>query len=168
MAGVISLTNGYIWRVGNGQNINIWKDAWILNCADRKVITPRKGNLLSKVSDLIDPVTNSWDEDLVKQTLWPIVAQRVLAIPLPMHNMLDFIAWSYTKNGLFSVRSAYLAEWNKQHERKLQYSNGMGRINANPIWGKIWKLSCPGKVIFLFGLRYMEHSHVVLCLLIDT
>ena len=48
MAGVKSLKNGYIWRVGNGQNIDIWRDAWILNCADRKIITPRSGNLLSK------------------------------------------------------------------------------------------------------------------------
>ena len=49
---------------------------------------------MSKVSDLIHPVTNDWDVDLVRQTLWPVDAQRVLAIPLPQHNMLDFVAWS--------------------------------------------------------------------------
>lgn len=146
MAGVDSLRNGYIWRVGTGQNINIWRDAWIPNCANRRIITPRRGNLLTKVSDLIDPITNFWDEDLVRQTLWPIDARRVLVIPLPMHNMPDFIAWSYTKNGLFTVWSAYLEEWNKQHGRKLEYTNGMGRSKVNPIWGKIWKLACPAKV----------------------
>ena len=103
------------------------------------------------MADLIDPITNSWDEDLVRQTLWPIDVQRVLAIPLPMQNMSDSIAWSYTKNGVFTVRSAYLEEWNQQHGRKLQYTNGMGRTNVNPIWGKIWKLSCPAKVkIFIW------------------
>ena len=45
------------------------------NCANRKIITPRRGHLLSKVSDLIDKVMNFWDEDLVTQTLWPIDAQ---------------------------------------------------------------------------------------------
>ena len=146
MAGVNSLRNGYIWRVGNGQKIDIREDAWIPNCANRKIITPRRRHLFSKVSGLIDPIMNCWDEDLVIQTLWPIDAQRVLAIPLLMHDMPDFIAWRYTKNGLFTVRSAYFEEWNQQHGRKLQYTNGMGRTNANPIWGKIWKLSCPAKV----------------------
>ena len=103
MAGMKSLRNGYIWKVKNGQNIDIWRDAWISNCANRIIITSRRGNLLEKVSDLIDPVRNGWDEDLIRQKLWPIDAQRVLAIPLPMHNMPDLIAWSYTKNGLFTV-----------------------------------------------------------------
>ena len=49
---------------------------------------------MSKVSDLIDPIMNYWDEDLVRQTLWPIDAQRVLAIPLSMHNMTDFFRCS--------------------------------------------------------------------------
>jgi hypothetical protein len=168
MAGVNSLRNGYIWRVGNGQNIDIWRDAWIPHGANRKIITHRRGHLLSKVSDLIDPVTNCWDEDLVRQTLWPIDAQRVLAIPISMHNMSDFIAWSYTKNGLFTVRSAYLDEWNKQHGRKVQYTNGMGRINANPIWCKIWKLSCPAKIKIFIWRTLHEPSHAVLRLPIDT
>lgn len=52
---------------------------------------------------------------------------------------------------MFTVRSAYLKEWNQQHGKKLQYINGMGRINVNPIWEKIWKLSCPAKVkIFIW------------------
>ena len=61
--------------------------------------------------------------------------------------MPDFIAWSYTKNGMFSVRSAYSIEWENQYGNKLKYSNGMGRTTVNPIWSKIWKLACPAKVI---------------------
>uniref|UniRef100_A0A453RFL4 Reverse transcriptase zinc-binding domain-containing protein n=1 Tax=Aegilops tauschii subsp. strangulata TaxID=200361 RepID=A0A453RFL4_AEGTS len=99
MAGVNTLKHGYIWRVGNGQKIDIWEDAWIPNCANRKVITPKGQLLLSKVSDLIDPSSNRWDEDLIRQTLWPVDLQRVLAIPLPQFDMLDFVAWSHTKSG---------------------------------------------------------------------
>ena len=40
MAGVVSLRNGYIWRVGTGENIDICRDAWIPNCLGRKIITP--------------------------------------------------------------------------------------------------------------------------------
>ena len=87
----------------------------------------------------------------MRQTLWPVDAQRVLVTPLPMHNMSDFIAWSFTKNGCFTVRSAYFEEWNKQYGRKLQHTNGMGKINVNIIWSKFWKLSCLAKVkIFIW------------------
>ena len=92
MAGVDSLKKGYIWKVGNGQNIDIWRDAWIPNGANRKIITPRRGQLLTKDFDLIDPINNCWDEDLVRQMLWPIDVQRVLTIPLPTYDMSDFIA----------------------------------------------------------------------------
>ena len=46
LAGVNTLKNGYIWQVGNGQNIDIWEDAWIPNRANRKVITPKGQHLL--------------------------------------------------------------------------------------------------------------------------
>ena len=82
-------------------------------------MTPRKGQLLSRVVDLIDPVSNIWDEDLIRQTMWPIDAQRILSIPLSQHNMSDFIAWSYTKNGMFSVRSAYSVKLDHHYGSKL-------------------------------------------------
>src|SRR4051812_1351825 len=132
MAGINTLKRGYIWRVGNGHNINIWEDVWIPNCATRKIMTHRGGQLLSKVGDLIDHVSNNWDEDLIRQTMWPIDVQWILSIPLSQHDMTDFIAWSYTKNGMFSVRSAYSVEWNHQYGSKLKYANGMGRITHNP------------------------------------
>ena len=53
--------------------------------------------MLRKVADLIDPIINSWDEDLLRQTLWPIDVQRVLTIPISQHDMPDFIAWNFTK-----------------------------------------------------------------------
>ena len=91
MAGINSLKRGYIWRVGNGQNINIWEDAWIPNCATRKVVTPKGGQLLTKVGDLIDPASNTWDEDLITQTMWPIDVQRILSIPISRHDMPDLL-----------------------------------------------------------------------------
>ena len=40
MAGTNTLKHGYIWRVGNGHNINIWEHAWIPNYGTRKIVTP--------------------------------------------------------------------------------------------------------------------------------
>ena len=92
MQGVNTLKHGYIWRVGDGEKINIWMDAWIPNAPSRMIITPRGNQLLSKVSDLIDPATGHWDVPLVEQTFWPIDVERVLALPLPTHDMSDFVA----------------------------------------------------------------------------
>ena len=77
------------------------------------------------MADFIVPVSNNYDEDLVRQTLWPIDAQHALAIPHPQYDMHDFVVWSYTKNRLFSVRSAYFVEWDHQHEMKPRCANGM-------------------------------------------
>lgn len=93
--------------------------------------------------DLIDPTTNSWDEDLVRKMLWLVDAQCVLSIPLPQHNMSDFIL---TKNGMFIVWSAYFVEWDHQHGRKLRRTNGMGQTTLNTIWNNVWNLSCLAKV----------------------
>ena len=101
MADTNTLKRGYIWRVRNGNNINIWEDAWIPSYAARKIVTPKGGNMLTKVGDLIDPASNTWDEDLIRQIMWPIDVQRILSIPLPQHDMQDFIAWNFTKNGIF-------------------------------------------------------------------
>ena len=90
LAGINTLKR--CWRVGNEHNINIWEDAWIPNYATMKIVTPKGGNLLTKVGDLIDPVYNTWDEDLIRQTMWPIDVQRILSIPLPQYDMQDFIA----------------------------------------------------------------------------
>lgn len=59
MQGVEVLRDGVIWRVGNGQSINIWEDLWVPRDMTRKPITPRGRNLLQRVDELIDPVTES-------------------------------------------------------------------------------------------------------------
>ena len=82
MVGGNTIKLGYIWRVGDGKNINIWSDPWIPQAPDRMVITRRGGQLLSKVADLINPPNGEWAESLVNQTFWPIDARRILAIPL--------------------------------------------------------------------------------------
>jgi hypothetical protein len=69
-AGIQTLKNGHIWRAGDGTMINICEDEWIPSSHSRKVLTPKGQNICTRVSDLIDPYTNSWDMDFVNQTLW--------------------------------------------------------------------------------------------------
>lgn len=144
MAGVETLRHGYIWRVGDGEQIKIWEDPWIPQSPSRKVISPRGNNILSRVSDLIDPTTGHWDEQLVMKTFWHVDVQRILDIPLSLHEMRDFLAWNPTKTGVFMVRSAYKVEWESQFGTKLQQLAGPSFV-AN-VWDSVWSLLCPAKI----------------------
>ena len=119
-AGIQTFKRGHVWRVGDGSRINIWSDPWVPGSPNRKIAT-RRGNILyTKVSELIDVETNTWDEELIREIFWPIDAQRILNIPLAIGMMEDFVAWHFTKSGIFIVRSYYYAEWDHQHGDKLR------------------------------------------------
>jgi ribonuclease HI len=152
-AGIQTFKKGHIWRVGQGNNINIWEDEWIPGSYSRKVLTPKGQNVYTRVHELIDPVTNSWDEELIRQTFWQVDVRRILAIPLPAHDMEDFVGWSLTKTGTFSVRSAYHAEWESQFGSRVNRGQGGGTMKPHPMWDTIWKLKVPAKVkIYLWRL----------------
>jgi hypothetical protein len=152
-AGIQTFKKGGIWRVGNGNNINIWEDRWVPGSYSCKVLTPKGQNIYTKVSDLIDPITNSWDEELIGEIFWNVDKHRILAIPLPSHDREDFVGWSLTKSGTFSVRTAYHAEWESRFGPRVNGGSAPSAMNPHPMWDKIWKLKCPSKVkIFLWRL----------------
>jgi hypothetical protein len=68
LKGVGLLKEGIVWRVGDGTNINIWTDPWLARDDARFPITPRGQCVLTKVNELLNPITGVWDEDLVRQT----------------------------------------------------------------------------------------------------
>ena len=97
-----------------GERIKIWTDHWIPQEPSRKVITPRGNTLLCTVNELINPETGGWDEDLVRHIFFSVDVDRILKIPLSLHQQEDFVAWQYTRSGTFSVRSAYYVEFDHQ------------------------------------------------------
>ena len=104
--GVQALKKGLIWRVGDGTQINIWLDPWIPDGVTRRPITPRGQTLLTRVSELIDPITGNWDRQLIEEVFWEEDWGRILGIPIKA-GMDDLLAWHYDKKGIFSVKSNY-------------------------------------------------------------
>ncbi|XP_050278363.1 uncharacterized protein LOC126719908 [Quercus robur] len=60
------LLKGAKWRVGSGESINVWLDAWLPSLDHPRIQSPIvEGFEDIKVHDLIDPVTHSWDDSLI-------------------------------------------------------------------------------------------------------
>ena len=96
VAGIATFKRGHIWRVGNGESINIWLDPWIPTSPNMRVISPRQGAVYTKVSELIDPVTGTWDASLLHDLFSIVDVDRILQIPLNSQGFEDFIAWGLT------------------------------------------------------------------------
>jgi hypothetical protein len=106
LKGVQLLKKGIIWRVDDGKDIKVWTDPWIPRGETRRVISQKGNTTITQMTKLIDPITNSWDVGLVKQTFLPEDAHIILQIPIQEHKE-DFIARHFDKKGIFSVKSAY-------------------------------------------------------------
>ena len=65
LKGVKLLNEEIIWCIENSESVDIWTDPWIPLGDTRRPATYRGQTLLSKVADLIDPGSGSWDESLV-------------------------------------------------------------------------------------------------------
>ena len=145
-AGIQTFKRGHIWRVGDGTQINIWDDPWIPSSPTRKIMTRRGNTVYTKVSELFDPITDSWDEELLRRIFWSTDVERILHIPLARTMMGDFMSWHFTKTGTFSVRSCYYVEWEHQHGSKLRRTSAFGTSSNLPIWRTVWGLKVPAKI----------------------
>jgi hypothetical protein len=59
------------------------------------------------VEDLLLPDGQGWNEQKLRATFFEVDVSDILKIPIGRAGTDDYIAWNYTKNGMFSVRSAY-------------------------------------------------------------
>ncbi|KAL0399727.1 UNVERIFIED_CONTAM: putative mitochondrial protein [Sesamum radiatum] len=107
MAALFLFRAGCRWRIGSGVHVRVWTDPWLPRPRSFRPITPPAPNLAHLlVSELIDPVRD-WKTELVERLFWPCDSSIILAIPLSRVGEGDLLTWHYSKNGSFTVRSAY-------------------------------------------------------------
>ncbi|CAN6562431.1 unnamed protein product [Malus baccata var. baccata] len=97
---------GLRWQVGNGKSINIRKDPWFPKPSTFKV-KPKANLEGTKVSDLIDPATNSWRTEKISNGFNRDDVLPILSIPLSQVGIDDRLVWHYTTNGVYLVKFGY-------------------------------------------------------------
>ncbi|CAO1943396.1 unnamed protein product [Urochloa humidicola] len=147
MSGIKLLKEGLIWRMGNGERINVWSDAWLPREGSRKSITPRGRNIIQRASDLINPITSTWDEELVTSIFGDEDAEAILRLPVHLQ-WEDSPAWHFESKGNFTVKSAYkVCVEVQKRERNKTMSSGTRIIASEEIfWKKVWNLYVPSKI----------------------
>ncbi|KAL4273917.1 hypothetical protein GQ457_13G010390 [Hibiscus cannabinus] len=101
------LEHGLGWRVGDGQSIDIWSEAWITGTSSGRVESSVTNGQFFRVVDLIETSTHTWNEDLIRSIFSNQEALNILRIPLPHRSIPDFRIWRGDRSGLYSVRSGY-------------------------------------------------------------
>ena len=153
LKGVQVLQSGIIWRVGDGCTINIWSDPWLPRGISRSVTSQQGSHVITKVSDLIDPTSGTWDIQLLRQTFNEEDVQVILQI-LIQGGAIDTPAWNFDKKGKFSVKSAYQVVLGKQARNSAHDVASSSSQNVQcrtTFWKKLWRLPLPKKSCASYG-----------------
>uniref|UniRef100_A0A8R7TWE4 Reverse transcriptase zinc-binding domain-containing protein n=1 Tax=Triticum urartu TaxID=4572 RepID=A0A8R7TWE4_TRIUA len=157
LKGVQVLQSGIIWRVGDGRNINIWADPWLPRGVSRRVTSQQGSHVITKVSDLIDPTSSTWDLQLIDQTFNKEDVEVIVQIPI-REGAKDTPAWHFDKKGIFSVKSAYQVVL--ENQAKNSAHGGASSSSKNDqhritFWKKLWTFPLPNKILhFLWRLSH--------------
>jgi hypothetical protein len=135
------LKEGLVWRIGNGLKTRIWKDRWLPRPSTFMIQSPP--SLLNSdaiVSEIIDEDTRWWKTQLLETLFSDEEVQLILSLPVSSTNREDVCIWRGTKNGNFSVRSAYYLQVELDNRGLADSSSSK---DYYLVWRKIWGLEIP-------------------------
>ena len=142
------LLKGAKWRVGSGESINAWLDAWLPSLDHPRIQSPIvEGFEDIKVQDLIDLVTHSWDDCLIHGLFNTNEVCLIKSIPLWPTPVRDKLTRPFNALGLYTVKSRYkflvseeLNNWSPRHSD-----------HNSELWKLIWVLMSQIKSKTLYG-----------------
>jgi hypothetical protein len=139
------LSEGLIWRVGNGRNISVCDDNWIPRPSIQRPLGYLPEATAERVEDLLLPDGRGWNEQKLRATFYEADVSDILKIPVGRAGTEDYIAWNYTKNGIFSVRSAYHLKMQLNQLRAGRPSSSLSS-GEHRGWLALWSADVPSKV----------------------
>lgn len=141
------LLKGLVWRIVNGESVNVWHDDWIPRSGVRHPLGKRSDKSVEKVSDLLLPGTKEWNVELTNEVFYEADVNDILQIQIGTWEGDDYLAWNYTSNGTFSVKYAYKARRFSDLVVHLDRKGGSSSSSdAHKGWLKLWSCDVPGKM----------------------
>lgn len=101
------IKEGALWQIGDGSQVNLWEDPWVVG-EDGRLVISTKVDEVRKVSDLINSSRMEWKSDLLSLYFNERDKKCILSIPLTMRAPNDSLTWGYSKDGLYSTKTAYM------------------------------------------------------------
>jgi hypothetical protein len=95
----------------------LWEDSWLAWQNGYKTLTPNNGdNNISRVSDImLTQPCKSWNYTLIDSTFLPFEGDIniIKQTPLILEHIEDTLMWPHSKDGSYTVKSAYnlLTQW---------------------------------------------------------
>jgi ribonuclease HI len=143
--GVELLKHGAIKRIGDGESTRIWRDNWIPRTPNMKPSDSIRVCRLRRVSQLMRPNSNEWDEGKLRRFFQPWDVDEILKVRLPLNKAPDWVAWQYEKTGIFTARSAYRLALTRSLDLDSMGSSASAS-GERGVWKKLWQLPVPPKV----------------------
>ncbi|CAN0841413.1 Transposon TX1 uncharacterized 149 kDa protein [Linum grandiflorum] len=134
----LAVLQGYRWKVGDGSQIKVWEDPWIRR--EGSFIVESTSPIPDwdlRVSALLQPSGDAWDEDRVRGLFHPRESDEILAMVV-VGGERDMPVWHYSKYGEYTVRSAY--------RLLLERVGDMETLRCDGEWRKLWALKLPPKI----------------------
>lgn len=135
------VSDGMRWRVGDGNKIRIWGLKWLSTPSTFSIQSPIfVFQEDAKVEQLIDKPKGEWNEGMIREIFSEEEVAQILIIRLSRGQAQDKLIWGPSKNGTFSVSSAYFLQLERlKNERE---DCLVGAV-MDERWRNIWNLEVP-------------------------
>lgn len=91
--------------MGDGKNIRINVNYWVLGNPNFKIISPLINSHIIMVADLLAKSDCKWNREVIETTFSETDAAHILQIPLSHSAHANYRVWGREASGEFSVRS---------------------------------------------------------------
>ncbi|KAH1106793.1 hypothetical protein J1N35_010561 [Gossypium stocksii] len=138
------VADGLIWRIGNGNSVNIWNDPWLPGHRHNRLTVQTINTSWTTVNQLIDLENYTWKKEVLCRLIDDDQMNRILSIPLACREMQDMLVWKHEATGEYSVRNGYRALITNQLQ--IRDYNGTNVDNYKIFFHLLWELPIPAKI----------------------
>ncbi|XP_016683863.1 uncharacterized protein [Gossypium hirsutum] len=133
---------GILWRVGNGDRVNIWNDPWLPGRENNRIPIQKIWPAWTTVNQLFSNGNSIWNRELVHKLVDVDTANRIFSIPISEQRPEDVLVWKHEGSGEFTVRSGYRVLFTERLQNVLSNSNE----DYKCFYTNLWALNIPSKI----------------------